>query len=134
MDIDLRLLKQVEADREISFAELVQIIEEAVVAAYHRHVGNHDPARAVLGQALAATAGLAQARTHCTVRRCVSGLQLGQPSARSLAQPEFRPRFTLRAGDVAEACSGPAAACTSATTRAAWSGLRSGRRSTSERP
>lgn len=45
MDIDLRLLKQVEADREISFAELVQIIEEAVVAAYHRHVGNHDPAR-----------------------------------------------------------------------------------------
>ena len=50
MDIDLRLLKQVEADKEISFAELVQIIEEAVVAAYHRHIGNHDPARAVLDQ------------------------------------------------------------------------------------
>ena len=50
MDIDLRLLKQVEIDREISFKELVEIIEAAVVAAYHRHAGNHDPARAVLDQ------------------------------------------------------------------------------------
>jgi len=30
MDIDLRLLKQVEIDREISFKELVEIIEAAV--------------------------------------------------------------------------------------------------------
>jgi N utilization substance protein A len=44
MDIDLRLLKQVEIDRDISFKELVEIIEAAVVAAFHRHIGNHDPA------------------------------------------------------------------------------------------
>jgi len=50
MDIDLRLLKQVEAERDIPFKELVTIIEDAVVAAYHRAVGNHDPARAVLDQ------------------------------------------------------------------------------------
>ncbi|MEY4743663.1 MAG: hypothetical protein RIR34_1002 [Actinomycetota bacterium] len=50
MDIDLRLLKQVEIDRDISFKELVEIIEAAVVAAFHRHIGNHDPARAVLDQ------------------------------------------------------------------------------------
>lgn len=50
MDIDLRLLKQVETDRDISFKELVEIIEAAVVAAYHKNVGNHDAARAVLDQ------------------------------------------------------------------------------------
>lgn len=50
MDIDLRLLKQVETDRDISFRELVEIIEAAVVAAYHKNVGNHDTARAVLDQ------------------------------------------------------------------------------------
>ena len=50
MDIDLRLLKQVEAEAEIPFSELVQIIEAAVVAAYHKHVGNHDEARAELDQ------------------------------------------------------------------------------------
>ncbi len=50
MDIDLRLLKQVETDRDISFRELVEIIEAAVVAAYHKNVGNHDAARAVLDQ------------------------------------------------------------------------------------
>ncbi len=50
MDIDLRLLKQVETDRDISFRELVEIIEAAVVAAYHKNVGNQDAARAVLDQ------------------------------------------------------------------------------------
>jgi len=50
MDIDLRLLKQVETDRDISFRELVEIIEAAVVAAYHKNVGNNDEARAVLDQ------------------------------------------------------------------------------------
>ena len=39
MDIDLRLLKQVEIDREIPFKELVEIIEAAVVAAFQKAMG-----------------------------------------------------------------------------------------------
>lgn len=50
MDIDLNALRLVERDREIPFAELVQIIEAAVVAAYNKTVGNNDSARAVLDQ------------------------------------------------------------------------------------
>ncbi|MFM6981093.1 MAG: transcription termination factor NusA [Micrococcales bacterium] len=48
MDIDLRQLREVAADKEIPFGELIDIIEAAIVAAYHKHVGNHDPARAVV--------------------------------------------------------------------------------------
>lgn len=48
MDIDLRQLREVAADKEIPFSELIDIIEAAIVAAYHKHVGNHDPARAVV--------------------------------------------------------------------------------------
>ena len=50
MDIDLNALKLVERDREIPFSELVEIIEAALVAAYHKSVRNNDPARAVLDQ------------------------------------------------------------------------------------
>lgn len=50
MDIDLSVLKVLEREKEIPFKELVDIIEAAVLAAYHRHVGNHDKARAVLDQ------------------------------------------------------------------------------------
>lgn len=50
MDIDLSALRLVERDREIPFNELVEIIEAAVEAAYHKSVGNSDPARAVLDQ------------------------------------------------------------------------------------
>lgn len=50
MDIDLGALRLVERDREIPFNELVEIIEAAVEAAYHKSVGNSDPARAVLDQ------------------------------------------------------------------------------------
>jgi len=50
MDIDLNALRLVERDREISFAELVEIIEAAIVAAYNKSVGHNDSARAVLDQ------------------------------------------------------------------------------------
>ena len=40
MDIDLGALRLVERDREIPFNELVEIIEAAVEAAYHKSVGN----------------------------------------------------------------------------------------------
>lgn len=46
MDIDLKQLREVATDREIPFEELIDIIEAAIVAAYHKAVGNHDPARA----------------------------------------------------------------------------------------
>lgn len=36
MDIDLRVLKTIESDRGIAFAELVEIIEAAILAAYYR--------------------------------------------------------------------------------------------------
>jgi N utilization substance protein A len=50
MDIDLGALRLVEKDREIPFNELVEIIEAAVEAAYHKSVANNDPARAILDQ------------------------------------------------------------------------------------
>ncbi len=50
MDIDLRVLKTLEREAEIPFAELVTIIEAAVLAAYHKHVGNSDSARAELNR------------------------------------------------------------------------------------
>lgn len=50
MDIDLSALKYVERESEIPFAELVTIIEAAILAAYHKHVGNNDPARAELNR------------------------------------------------------------------------------------
>ena len=50
MDIDLSALKYVERESEIPFAELVTIIEAAILAAYHKHVGNQNPARAELNR------------------------------------------------------------------------------------
>jgi transcription termination/antitermination protein NusA len=50
MDIDLSVLKGLEREKEIPFIELVEIIEAAILAAYHKHVGNTDKARAVLDQ------------------------------------------------------------------------------------
>lgn len=50
MDIDLNVLRSLEREQELPFKELVEIIEAAVLAAYHRHVGNHDKARAELDQ------------------------------------------------------------------------------------
>ena len=50
MDIDLSILKGLEREKEIPFNELVEIIEAAILAAYHKHVGNTDKARAVLDQ------------------------------------------------------------------------------------
>ena len=50
MDIDLGVLKALEREAEIPFSELVQIIEAAILAAYHKHVGNHDAARAELNR------------------------------------------------------------------------------------
>ena len=50
MDIDLSVLKFIEREKEIPFADLVSIIEAAILAAYHKHVGNTDPARAELSK------------------------------------------------------------------------------------
>ena len=50
MDIDLSVLKNIERENEIPFKELVEIIEAAVLAAYHRNIGNSDKARAQLDQ------------------------------------------------------------------------------------
>ncbi len=50
MDIDLSVLKFIEREKEIPFAELVSIIEAAILAAYQKHVGNSDPARAELSK------------------------------------------------------------------------------------
>lgn len=50
MDIDLSVLKNIERENEIPFKELVEVIEAAVLAAYHRNVGNTDKARAQLDQ------------------------------------------------------------------------------------
>ncbi|MEY4390685.1 MAG: hypothetical protein RLZZ400_428 [Actinomycetota bacterium] len=44
MDIDLRVLKALESEKEIPFGELVEIIEGAVLAAYFRTIG-HTPKR-----------------------------------------------------------------------------------------
>jgi N utilization substance protein A len=50
VDIDLSVLKNIERENEIPFKELVEIIEAAVLAAYHRNIGNPDKARAQLDQ------------------------------------------------------------------------------------
>jgi transcription termination/antitermination protein NusA len=50
VDIDLSVLKNIERENEIPFKELVEIIEAAVLAAYHRNIGNTDKARAYLDQ------------------------------------------------------------------------------------
>jgi transcription termination/antitermination protein NusA len=50
VDIDLSVLRVLEREKEIPFKELVEIIEAAILAAYHRSVGNTDKARAVLDQ------------------------------------------------------------------------------------
>jgi N utilization substance protein A len=50
MDIDLSVLRGLEREKEIPFKELVEVIEAAILAAYHKHLGNHDKARAVLDQ------------------------------------------------------------------------------------
>lgn len=50
MDIDLSVLKNIERENEIPFKELVEIIEAAVLAAYHRKVGTTEKARAHLDQ------------------------------------------------------------------------------------
>lgn len=50
MDIDLSVLRALEREAEIPFVELVEIIEAAILAAYHKHVGNHDEARAELNR------------------------------------------------------------------------------------
>ena len=51
MDIDLSVLKFIEREKEIPFGELVSIIEAAILAAYQKHVGNSEPARAELNKA-----------------------------------------------------------------------------------
>jgi transcription termination/antitermination protein NusA len=50
VDIELGVLRGLEREKEIPFKELVEIIEAAILAAYHRTVGNTDKARAVLDQ------------------------------------------------------------------------------------
>lgn len=46
MDIDLRVLKLMESEKGIPFDELVEIIEQAILIAYQKHVIQNDPAYA----------------------------------------------------------------------------------------
>lgn len=50
MDIDLSVLRVLEREKEIPFRELVEIIEAAILAAYHKSAGTGQKARAVLDQ------------------------------------------------------------------------------------
>ena len=44
VDIDLSVLRLMEREREIPFEELVQIIEQAILTAYLKHIGQADDA------------------------------------------------------------------------------------------
>jgi len=46
VDIDLSVLRMMEREREIPFDELARIIEQAILTAYLKHVGDTDPAGA----------------------------------------------------------------------------------------
>jgi transcription termination/antitermination protein NusA len=46
VDIDLSVLRMMEREREIPFDELARIIEQAILTAYLKHVGETDPAGA----------------------------------------------------------------------------------------
>lgn len=46
MDIDLRVLKLMESEKGIPFDELVEIIEQAILIAYQKHVIQNDPSYA----------------------------------------------------------------------------------------
>jgi N utilization substance protein A len=48
MDIDLRLLRQLESEKEISFDILVEAIEQALLTAYHKTPGAQEEARVQL--------------------------------------------------------------------------------------
>jgi N utilization substance protein A len=50
MDIDLNILRMLEAEKEIKFSVLVEAIEQALLTAYHRTPGAQDQARVVLDQ------------------------------------------------------------------------------------
>ncbi len=41
MDIDLSVLRLLEREKEIPFEELVLIIEQAILAAYYKHISDH---------------------------------------------------------------------------------------------
>ena len=44
MDIDLSVLKVLEREAEIPFNELVSVIEDAILAAYHKMIAKAEPA------------------------------------------------------------------------------------------
>lgn len=48
MKIDLSILRVLEREKEIPFEELAEIIEQAILSAYHKHAGEGHPARAEL--------------------------------------------------------------------------------------
>jgi N utilization substance protein A len=48
MDIDMSLLRALEREKEISFAILVEAIEQALLTAYHKSPGAHETARVEL--------------------------------------------------------------------------------------
>ena len=43
MDIDLRVLKLMETEKGIPFDELVEIIEQAILTAYQKHMVQAEP-------------------------------------------------------------------------------------------
>ncbi len=48
MDIDLEALKGLEREKDITYAVLIDAIEQALVSAYHKTPGSHEHARAVI--------------------------------------------------------------------------------------
>ncbi len=67
MDIDLRVLRLMESEREIPFEELVQIIEQAILTAYLKHTSPDEHHKPVPGEAPAARVVLDRKTGHVSV-------------------------------------------------------------------
>lgn len=67
MDIDLRVLRLMESEREIPFEELVQIIEQAILTAYLKHTSPEDHHKPVAGEVPPARVVLDRKTGHVSV-------------------------------------------------------------------
>ena len=67
MDIDLRVLRLMESEREIPFEELVQIIEQAILTAYLKHTSPEDHHKRTADEAPQARVVLDRKTGHVSV-------------------------------------------------------------------
>ena len=67
MDIDLRVLRLMESEREIPFEELVQIIEQAILTAYLKHTSPDEHHKPVPGEVPPARVVLDRKTGHVSV-------------------------------------------------------------------